>query len=219
MSLEARLSGIRSRVAAAATRVGRDPCSVELLAVSKHAPIAAIRAAQALGQRDFGESRIQDLSTKAASITGVRWHGIGRLQTNKVRRAVGLLDVFHALDRLKLARVLSRELARIGRSLPVYVEVNLSGELQKAGFAPEACAEAVAEIRGLPGLEVVGLMGMAPWHRDAERARPHFRRLRQLAEQLSIPGLSMGMSADFEVAIEEGASIIRVGSALFQGEG
>ncbi len=212
-----RLASLRARIAAAAERSGRDPEEVTLLPVSKRVPVAVIEQARALGLEAFGENRVGELVDKAARLPGVRWHGIGRLQTNKVRRAVAVLDVFHALDRPKLARVLSDELVRAGRSLEVYIQVNISEEEQKAGFAPDACVAAVEAARALPGLEVVGLMGMAAASSDPEHARPCFARLRALATRAGVAGLSMGMTQDFEVAIEEGATIIRVGSALFAG--
>lgn len=206
---------VRDRIARAAERVGRDPAGVELVAVSKRQPAARIREVYATGQRAFGENYAQELRDKAAELadlTDLRWHAIGPLQTNKAKYVAAVAHVFHALDRVDVARELGRR--RLEAPLPCYVEVNVAGEESKHGVAPDALSDLLAELRTVQGIVLVGLMTMPPWG-DAEAARPHFRRLRGLAEQHGLSGLSMGSSDDFEVAIEEGATVVRVGRSIF----
>jgi len=206
---------VLERVRAAEARAGRPAGSVELVAVSKLQPPEAIRAAYAAGARAFGENYAQELRDKAGTLSdlaGLRWHAIGPLQTNKARYVARSAHVFHALDRLEVARELSRR--RTGTPLAVHVEVNVAGEGTKSGVAPTALGELLSAVRPLPGLEVVGLMTMPPLA-SAEEVRPLFRALAALAREHGLTGLSMGSTHDFETAIEEGATVVRVGTAIF----
>jgi pyridoxal phosphate enzyme (YggS family) len=211
---------------AAAQRADRDPNDVLLVAVSKTHPLAAVVAAVAAGQRHFGENRLEELWPKvqAAQAAGldVIWHLIGPIQSRKSSDAVGPWGLIHSVDRAKIAQRLSRDAQAAGQVLPVLLEVNVSGEVSKHGFAPQELLGLAAELAVLPGIRLQGLMTMAPLVDDPEAARPVFRALCQLRDQLAVAcpqadwrHLSMGMTNDFEVAIEEGATIIRVGSAIF----
>ncbi|WP_434345207.1 YggS family pyridoxal phosphate-dependent enzyme [Myxococcus virescens] len=216
-SVAERLASVRERVAAACARAGRPVESVTLVAVSKLKPADLIREAYAAGQRDFGENYAQELRDKAAEmedLEGLRWHAIGALQTNKVKYVARAAGAFHALDRLEVARELSKR--REGAPpLPVYVEVNVGGEATKSGLAPDALGVFLDEVRALPGLQVVGLMALPPPTEEEARARADFQALRELARVHGLPGLSMGTTHDFEWAIEEGATVVRVGTAIF----
>jgi pyridoxal phosphate enzyme (YggS family) len=211
--LRSRLEQVQARIAAAARRAGRDPASVRLIAVSKLQPAEAIRAAYELGQRDFGENYAQELRDKMellADLPDIRWHAIGPLQSNKARYVAGRALV-HTLDRPELARAL---LAR-HRPMRCLVAVNVAEEAQKSGVTPEALPSLLEELR-LPDLELAGLMCIPPHGEEPEDARSWFRMLRELRDR-HLPGgeLSMGMSEDLEVAIEEGATLVRVGTAIF----
>ncbi|QRN94297.1 YggS family pyridoxal phosphate-dependent enzyme [Archangium violaceum] len=211
-----RLGEIQARVAAACARSGRAPGSVTLVAVSKLKPAALIREAYAAGQRDFGENYAQELRDKAAELAeleGLRWHAIGPLQTNKVKYVAKAAHSFHALDRLEVAQELSRR--RQDAPIPCYVEVNVGGEASKSGLAPEALGPFLESARALPGLRLEGLMSLPPPTEDSQVARGYFRTLRELARQHGLTGLSMGTTHDFELAIEEGATLVRVGTAIF----
>jgi pyridoxal phosphate enzyme (YggS family) len=222
-----RTARVRETVAEAAARAGRDADAVTLVAVTKTWPLATVRAAVAAGLRDLGENRVQELTEKAGALPGesaggdVRWHLIGSLQRNKARDAAAHADLFHALDSVRLADALEKRAAQAGRVLPVLVQVNISGEDAKHGVAPDAAHDLLGAAAERPHLRPAGLMGMAAIaqsERDLERlVRPAFRRLRQLFEtgppDLSV--LSMGMSGDYEVAVEEGATHVRLGTALF----
>jgi len=206
---------VLERVRAAESRAGRAPGSVEVVAVSKLQPPEAIRAAHAAGARAFGENYAQELRDKAAALAdlpGLRWHAIGPLQTNKARYVARSAHVFHALDRIEVAQELSRR--RTGTPLAVYVEVNVSGEATKTGVDPAALGALLQAVRPLPGLELVGLMTMPPLA-PAEEVRPLFRALAALGREHGLAGLSMGSTHDFEAAIEEGATVVRVGTAIF----
>jgi PLP dependent protein len=208
------LEAVRERVVRAAERVGRDPAQILLLAVTKVFPAAAIREAYGLGLREFGENYVQEFEGKAPEVrdlAGARFHLIGHLQSNKSRRAVELFDVIQTVDSPKLARRLNED----AKGMEVMLEVKLAGEEAKSGAAPGELAELVAAVRRCANLRLRGLMTMPPWSEDAEKSRPYFRRLRELAERHELTELSMGMSNDFEVAIEEGATCVRVGTALF----
>ncbi len=207
------LARVEERIQSACARAGRPRESVLLLAVSKVFPAEVIVRAHALGLRDFGENYVQEMETKAPAVRPLdaRFHLIGHLQSNKSRRAAELFDVIQTVDSIKLAR----RLAESGRPLEVLIEVKLSEEESKHGAAPEDVPALVEAIRGLAPLRLTGLMTMPPWDEDAEAARPYFVRLRRLAEPLGLAQLSMGMSHDLETAIEEGATIVRVGTALF----
>lgn len=211
-----RLEIIRNRIERARRRFGPPPDRVELVAVSKTFDAAAIRPFLDAGQRVFGENRVQEAQSKwpelRASYDSIELHLIGPLQTNKAREAVALFDVIQTVDRDKLAGVLRTEMDRAGRQLPVYVQVNIGMEEQKAGIAPAEAVEFVARCRSEHGLEVVGLMCIPP---EGDPAGPFFAHLASLARDAQVKNLSMGMSGDFETAIAMGATHVRVGSALF----
>jgi len=219
-----RLAGVRERLAAAATRAGRDPADVRLIAVSKNVDADAIRAAHDAGQTDFGENYVQPALAKieALGTARIRWHMIGQLQSNKAARVARAFDVVHSLASTSAARAMSRALAEQGRSCEVLVQVHLGGGAARGGVAPERAAAFVAEVAGLPGLIVDGVMGVAP---RGEEARPAFARLRRVLEELRDLGLegvplrelSAGMSGDYEAAVLEGATLVRIGRAIFAG--
>jgi hypothetical protein len=219
----ARLDEVRRRIAAAAARAGRDPGSVVLVGVAKTVPAARVRDAVAEGLADLGENRVQEAEGHVTAIgrDAVRWHMIGHLQRNKAARAVGLFDRVHSVDSEALAATLSRHAEAAGRRLPVLIEVNVSGEATKFGAAPGDVEALSAAVARLPGLALEGLMTVGAPVERAEAARPAFARLRALKERAEqaagrrLPELSMGMSSDFEVAVEEGATLVRVGAALF----
>lgn len=223
--LAARIAAVRRRVAAAAERAGRPPDAVSVVAVTKGVAPERVRVAVELGLRDLGENRAQELRAKMASLADLpaRWHFVGRLQTNKVRDVVGRVALIHSLDRWELALAIDRRARSAGLRQECLVQVNVSGEATKAGVAPEEAADFVRRVARLQGIRVVGLMTIAPPADHPEEVRPVFRRLRQLCEELRREGLegvemrhlSMGMSGDFEVAIEEGATLVRIGTALF----
>lgn len=223
------LAQVRARMDAAAGRAHRSPDEIVLVAVSKTMPLERLLQAYAAGQRHFGENRVQEAEAKITAWTGDRptWHFIGRLQRNKARRAAQMFDLIHSVDSVDLARALDRHAGEARRVLPVLLEVNVAGEASKGGFAPgEGFAEAVREIVALPNLRAEGLMTVAPLVSDPEAVRPVFRGLRLLRDDLrrhypalAWPHLSIGMSDDFEVAIEEGATLVRLGRAIFGARG
>ena len=210
--IAANLADVRTRIEAAARRAGRDPASVTLLAVTKTKPLEDLLAAYGAGVRHFGENRVQEAETKLPHLPAdaVR-HLVGPIQSNKANRAARVAGVLHALDSSDIARRLARAASNEGRRLAVYVEVNTGGEATKAGVAPAEVPALVDEVRALPELDLRGLMSIPP----PGDTRPHFVALRRLAGALGLAELSMGMSDDFEAAIEEGATIVRVGTALF----
>jgi PLP dependent protein len=211
-----RLAAVEARVAKAAGRFDADGRAVTLIAVTKTVEVGRIGEALEAGHRDFGENRVQEAMAKwpalKARYPDARLHLIGPLQTNKARDAVALFDVIHTLDRERLAGVLAKEMAARGRRLPVFVEVNIGAEEQKAGVAPDEAAAFAARCRDEHGLEVAGLMCIPP---AEEEPGPYFAELALLAREAGVRGLSMGMSADFETAIWMGASHVRVGTAIF----
>jgi PLP dependent protein len=213
---------IRERMAAAARRAGRDPAAVTLVAASKKQSPDAVRAALAAGIAVLGENRVQEAESKISAVGGGRWHMIGRLQRNKARRAVELFEMIHSVDTPPLAEALHRVAHEAGRAVPVLIEVNLAGESTKGGFAARELLPAVQQIALLDGLSLRGLMTVPPPADDAAASRPYFRQLAELAarvRELHGPAaggeLSMGMSDDFEIAIEEGSTMVRIGTALF----
>ncbi|MBN2108662.1 MAG: YggS family pyridoxal phosphate-dependent enzyme [Deltaproteobacteria bacterium] len=220
-----RLAGIRERMLRACERCGRDPAGVRLVAVSKTVEPERIRQALACGVALLGENYIQEAREKIPIIdnSDISWHYIGHLQTNKAKYAAALFDMVHSLDSLPLAHALDREAGKRGRVLPVLVQVNVSGEQSKSGCEPGDAAALIAAAAGLQNLLVRGLMTMPPISDDPEQSRPFFRALRRLRDDVvrqlpgcgGLPELSMGMSADFEAAIEEGATLVRVGTLLF----
>ncbi|HMM35610.1 MAG TPA: YggS family pyridoxal phosphate-dependent enzyme [Thermoanaerobaculia bacterium] len=210
--IAANLAGVRSRIEAAARRAGRDPSSVTLLAVTKTKPLEDLLAAWEAGVRDFGENRVQEAEAKFPHLpSDAGRHLIGPIQSNKANKAARLADVLHAVDSADLARRLARAAANERKRLAVFVEVNTGGEETKAGVSPAEVPALVAEVLALPALDLRGLMSIPP----PGDTRPHFVALRRLAESLGLAELSMGMSDDFESAIEEGSTIVRVGTALF----
>ncbi len=210
--VRANLERVRERVARAAQRAGRRPQDILLIGVSKTVPAERVRQAVEAGVAALGENRVQEAKEKIRTLGHpVPWHLIGHLQTNKVKDALELFDVIQSVDRLPLAAELAR---RARRPVDVLVEVNLAGEPAKSGFAPAEVKPALDALAALPNLRVRGLMAIPP-AADAEQARSWFRALRDLRDAAGLPELSMGMSADFEVAIEEGATMVRVGTAVF----
>lgn len=209
-----RLAAVRERIGRAAESARRDPAEITLLAVTKLFPAAVVREAYELGLREFGENYVQEFEHKApevADLAGARFHLIGHLQSNKSKKAAELFQVIQTVDSPKLARRLNDA----GHALEVMLEVKLSEEEAKSGADPVALAELIQAVRGCGNLRLLGLMTMPPWTEDPEASRPYFRRLRELAERHGLRQLSMGMSHDLEAAIEEGATCVRVGTALF----
>ena len=214
--IRANLERVRERVARAAERAGRRAEDVLLVGVSKTVDVARIRAAIAAGLGALGENRVQEARDKITELgRPVQWHLVGHLQTNKVRDALDLFDVIHSVDRIDLARELDRRARAKGRPIDAFVQVNVGGELSKGGWPPEAVETAIGAISALAGLKLRGLMTIPPAVERPEDGRAWFRMLRKLSERHGLPELSMGMSADFEVAIEEGATMVRVGTAIF----
>lgn len=208
------LSAVEERIAAACAGAGRRREDVTLLAVTKVFPAEAILAAYELGLREFGENYVQEFEGKAGlvrGLAGARFHLIGHLQSNKSRKAGELFDVVQTVDSEKLGR----RLDELGRPMDVMIEVKLSEEDSKYGCSVEDLPALVEALRGMQNLRLTGLMTMPPWSDEAEESRPYFRRLRELAEGQGLRGLSMGMSHDLEVAIQEGSTMVRVGTALF----
>ena len=221
-TIAANLQEIRAAISAAAVRAGRDPASVRLVAVSKTHPAEAVTAATKAGQRTFGESRVQESRDKIpACPPGLEWHFIGHLQKNKVRQALPLFSFFHSIDSTALAQAIDRIAGETGKPVDGLLEVNVSGEETKHGFTPDDLRGEFAALAKLPHLRIRGLMTMAPYSDNPEDARPVFRALRELRDELQsahghpLPELSMGMSGDFVPAIEEGATLVRVGSSIF----
>jgi pyridoxal phosphate enzyme (YggS family) len=213
-NLRERLAAVRERIGRAVARARRDPAEITLLAVTKLFPAAAIREAYELGLREFGENYVREFEHKApevADLADARFHLIGHLQSNKSQKAAELFQVIQTLDSPKLARRLNDA----GRALDIMLEVKLSEEEAKSGADPAALAELIEAVRGCGNLRLLGLMTMPPWTEAPEASRPYFRRLRELAERHGLRQLSMGMSHDLEAAIEEGATCVRVGTALF----
>jgi len=210
------LASVRRSIEQAAERAGRDTSGVNLVAVTKTFPVEAVLAAWEAGQTEFGENRVQEAAAKvpALAATGAhpRWHLIGHLQTNKARDALSLFAIIHSVDSLHLAETLSRHAAP---GYPVLIEINVAGEASKTGIATEAAEAAIETIRALPNLNVRGLMTIAPHVADPEDVRPVFRELATMARRFQLPEVSMGMSSDFVIAIEEGATIVRIGTAIF----
>ena len=228
MSIASNLADIRARIDSACQRCQRDPASVRLVAVSKTHPAASVDAAAAAGQELFGENYVQEFAAKAEEVAApVQWHFIGSLQSNKVKYLAGKVAMIHSVDRLSLAEELDRQWGKLGQTLEILIEVNLGEEESKGGASRAAAIDLTRRIATLPHLKICGLMALPPYLEDAEAVRPYFRRLRELSEQITAANmtgvvmreLSMGMSHDFEVAIEEGATLVRVGTAIFGARG
>ena len=221
-----RVAAVRERIARAAARAGRKAGDVTLVAVSKTFPVGGVREAFAAGVRDFGENRVQEAEAKAPALAdlqpqGLRWHLVGHLQKNKSKKAVALFDVIQSIDEVDLAHHVEHYAAQQKKVIPAFVQVDLAGEETKFGLDEKLLFPALESLRGFKSLRVQGLMVLPPFSPDPEAARPYFRRLRALrdravAESLLLGSeLSMGMSHDFEAAIEEGATLVRVGTAIF----
>jgi PLP dependent protein len=219
------LAGIRRRIQAACARSGRDPARVRLLGVTKTVPMERIREAVTAGVSLLGENYVQEARQKVAALADlpVSWHFIGHLQSNKAKLAVELFDWIHTLDRNSLALALDREAQKRGQPIPVLLQVNTGGEDSKSGLAPERVLDFFRSLVPADGIKVRGLMTLPPYLEDPQEVRPHFRQLAQLMERMrqeaprpeDLTEMSMGMSHDFEVAIEEGATLVRIGTALF----
>ena len=222
MDLAANLETIRQCIRAACERAGRDPASVTLLAVTKTQPPEVVQTAAKLGLILFGENKVQEAKAKIPLCPGnLRWHMIGHLQSNKCRDAVELFKMIQSVDSLSLAQEINKRAEQAARTMLVLLEVNVAGEASKFGYRPEQLLAELKELNALPRIEIHGLMTVPPWSPEAEKARPHFRRLREIKVQCEqilgapLPHLSMGMSGDFEIAIEEGATMVRIGTELF----
>lgn len=222
MNIAENLATIQTRLTSACDRAGRSPASVSLLAVAKYQPPEAVSAAAALGVTLIGENRVQEAKGKIPLCPGkLRWHMIGHLQTNKVRDAVELFSMIESVDSLRLAEEVNKRAEQAAKTMPILLEVNVAGEASKFGYPPARLLEELPTLNALPRVEIHGLMCVPPVKPMPEQVRPYFRELRELrvrAEAIlgaPLPHLSMGMSSDFEVAIEEGATIVRVGTALF----
>ena len=224
--LATRFADVKSRIGATIQQCGRDPREVTLIAISKTHPAGLVKSLVELGATDLGENRVQEADEKIPQVgrSAARWHLVGHLQANKARRAVNLFDVIHSLDSIDLARRLDRLCAEEGKqSLSLLIQVDLGHEETKSGIDESEVAQLAESVRGLERLQLIGLMTLPPFFDDPEQARPYFRRLRELRDELAREGLfgersgelSMGMTNDFTVAIEEGATMVRVGTAIF----
>ena len=214
--ISANLARVRERIARAAERAGRRADDVVLIGVSKTVEVERIRSAVAAGVKALGENRVQEAKAKIAELgRPAAWHLIGHLQTNKVKDALELFDVIHSLDRLELAHELERRATARGQAVETLLQVNVAAEASKGGVAPDAVGETLDVIGKLPHVHVSGLMTIPPEVERPEESRPWFRRLRELGERHGLRQLSMGMSGDFEIAVEEGATMVRVGTAIF----
>ncbi len=218
------LEEINRRLDHAARRSGRKPTEIRLVVVTKTVSPERLQEAVAAGQSLFGENYVQEAKAKIASLgPGLTWHFIGHLQSNKARVAVELFDLIHSVDRLSLAQALEQAAGRLGKVQNILLQVNLAGEESKSGTAPANAQALLLAISQMPHLRVLGLMTMPPWFDDPERVRPYFKELRELRERLrclnlvegDLPELSMGMTGDFEVAVAEGATLVRIGTAIF----
>ena len=222
-SIENNLKSVEETVRRTALSCGRDPASVKLLAVSKTFPAEIVEQAFQAGQRLFGENRVQEAASKIPSVQaeGIGWHLVGHLQTNKIRQAVQLFDVIESIDSEKVARKLDQYCSQLNKVMPVFLQINVGQEHQKFGFEPDQVPEVVDKIDALSNLDLQGLMAIPPYAVDPEASRPYFRRMVELFDEVNatrtspLLELSMGMSADFPVAIEEGSTIVRVGTSIF----
>jgi PLP dependent protein len=228
VSIVENIARVRERITAAAGRAGRDPKEITLMAVSKTFPVERIREAHAAGLRVFGENRVQEFAEKAGALSDLadaEWHLIGHLQSNKAAKAVELFGAVDSVDSVRLAEKLNSAAERLGKTLPILIEINVGGEDAKSGTAPdsEELKQILADAPRWRNLRIRGIMTVPPYSENAEDARPFFRHLREIRDQISsrklaaigMDVLSMGMSHDFEVAIEEGSTCVRVGTAIF----
>ncbi len=217
------LRTVLTRINSAAVKAGRDPGEITLVAVSKAQPVDKIQEAVEAGHLDFGENYVQEFRDKAAEFDGqgVRWHYIGRLQGNKVRSLIGHVDCIHSVDRLRIAKEVGKRSVKAGLTTRVLIQINVGQEDSKGGLVPDRAEDDLGRILELDGLDVVGLTAIPPFLDDPEQIRPYFVQLREMRDRLArsldhpLPELSMGMSGDYEVAIAEGATLVRVGTAIF----
>ena len=223
-SIADNLARVRERMAKAAVRSGRTPNSVKLVGVTKTVDVKRIKEAVSAGLQILGENYVQEARDKINKVGGeASWHFVGRLQTNKAKYAVKLFDMIQTVDSFKLANELNRRAQTLGRTIPIIIQVNLASEVSKGGVEPSKCISLIKQISDLANLQIRGLMTMPPFFDQPERVRPYFAQLRELSQEIAkaqLPGvemneLSMGMSGDFETAIEEGATLVRVGTAIF----
>ena len=217
MSIEANVQDVNRRIAAAAERAGRSPDEIAIVAVTKGVESPLIKIAVDAGIHHIGENRVQEAKGKSIDLSSLEprpvWHMVGHLQVNKVKTALEIFDIIHSIDSVRLAESLSKRAQDV---LPVLLQANVSGEGTKSGFSPGELPDAAQRLIRLPNLDVQGLMTIAPVVGDPEEVRPVFRRLRQLRDELGLRHLSMGMSDDFEIAVEEGATLVRIGRAIFE---
>ncbi len=211
---------VMNTITAAARRAGRDPASIKLIAVTKTVGVGTVENAAALGMRDFGENRVQDAAQKVEKFPGFNWHFIGHLQSNKVKSVLSFYTLIHSLDRDSLAATLQERAEQLDITVHALVQVNVSGEESKFGLSPARLPAFLLKLYSYDRIKVKGLMTMAPFVDDPEETRSHFRHLRQLRDhnarpEMKLEELSMGMTNDYEVAVEEGATMVRIGSALF----
>lgn len=222
MDLSENLNNIQQRINAACARAQRDPTTVQLLAVTKGHPPDTVKAAVEAGLTSFGENKVQEAKAKIPLCPGkCHWQMIGHLQSNKCRDAVHFFEMIQSVDSLHLAQEINKWCEKLAKTMPILLEVNVAGESSKFGYNPDALLAELEQINALPKLEIHGLMTVAPWSPEPEKVRPFFQKMRELKTRCEeilgapLPHLSMGMSGDFEVAIEEGATIVRVGTSLF----
>ncbi len=225
LEFKARIDNILNRISKAARAAGRDPSDITLVAVSKTFPAETVAAANDAGLDTFGENYVQEALKKIEALSGrsIHWHFIGHLQSNKAKAAVKHFQLIHSIDRMTLAKAVAKEAKKNRKVQPVLVQVNIGREKTKSGVDPDKTASFIHEICGLDGIEIRGLMAIPPYTRNPEDARPYFKALARLFEKIrkefselsGFSELSMGMSGDFEVAIEEGATIVRIGTAIF----
>ncbi|HHV72695.1 MAG TPA: YggS family pyridoxal phosphate-dependent enzyme [Clostridia bacterium] len=212
---------IRQRIEQAALRSGRNPAEVELVAVTKNVPVERIELALKEGITIVGENRVQEALKKQPFLPdNVKWHLIGHLQRNKVKKVIGKFDLIHSLDSYPLALEINKQAIKLGQTVDVLIQVNVAGEESKFGISPEKLTDFILQLAELPALKIKGLMTIAPYTQNPETVRPVFRKLRELREEIAAQGipieyLSMGMTNDFEVAIEEGANLVRIGTGIF----
>lgn len=215
-TIERNVRSVLDRIARSAERVGRLPDTVRVIPITKSVGLDAIRILYDLSFRDVGENRVESVVEKRPALPSLHWHMVGSLQRRKVAQALDVFDSIDSVDRVALAQRIDDRASQLGRIVPVLLEVNVSGEATKHGFTPAELEEATRVIRAMPHLRVEGLMTMAPFVANPEETRPVFRELRRWAERLDLRELSMGMSNDFEVAVEEGSTQVRIGTALFE---
>lgn len=218
------IEAVEERICSACKRAGRDRSEVRLICVTKTKPVEMLQEAYDAGQRDFGENKVQEICRKKPDLpSDIRWHMIGHLQRNKVKQVIDKAVMIHSVDNLRLAETISKEAVKRGLVMPVLIEVNAAGEESKFGVSPEETEQLIRQAAVLPGLRIAGLMTIAPYTPDAESNRPYFRQLRELSvdikskciDNVTMDHLSMGMTGDYQVAIEEGATLIRVGTGIF----